>query len=91
MLADPGGLSEHVLGGVDRSRGGSLVAGHDLRYKARGSRAWGFLPEEGFVRSRRGGLARGRLNFGQVRSSMSEWACQKPFRTYLKVKSYVDI
>ena len=55
MLADPGGLSEHVLGGVDGSRGGSLVAGHDLRYKARGSRAWGFLPEEGFVRSRRGG------------------------------------
>ena len=51
----------------------------------------GFLPEEGFVRSRRGGLARGRLDFGQVRPSMSERACQKPFRTYLKVKSYVDI
>ena len=40
-FVDPGGLSEHVLSGVDRSRGGSLVAGHDLRYKARGSRAWG--------------------------------------------------
>ena len=51
----------------------------------------GFLPEEGFVRSRRGGLVRGRLNFGQMHPSMSERACQKPFRTYLKVRSYVDI
>ena len=51
----------------------------------------GFLPEEGFVRSRRGGLARGRLDFGQVRTSVSERACQKPFRIYLKVRSYVDI
>ena len=38
-----------------------------------------------------GGLVRGRLNFGQVHPSMSERACQKPFRTYLKVRSYVDI
>ena len=88
---DPGGLSEHVLGGVDRSRGGSLVAGHDLRYKARGSRAWGLSAGGGFRAVSPGGLARGRLNFGQVCPSMSEWACQKPFRTYLKVKSYVDI
>ena len=37
------------------------------------------------------GLARCRLDFGQVRPSMSEQACQKPFLAYLKVRSYVDI
>ena len=30
-------------GGVDRSRGGNLVAGHDLQNRARGSRAWLFF------------------------------------------------
>jgi len=29
--------------GVDRSRGGNLVAGHDLQNRARGSRAWLFF------------------------------------------------
>lgn len=43
VLADPSGLSERVLGGVDRSRGGNLVAGHDLQNRARGSRAWLFF------------------------------------------------
>lgn len=40
-------------GGVDRSRGGNLVAGHDLRNGAWGSRA--FRWRGGFVWSRRGG------------------------------------
>ena len=91
MLADPSGLSERVLGGVDRSRGGNLVAGHDLQNRARGSRAWGPSAGGGFRAVSPRGLARCRLDFGQVRPSMSEQACQKPFLAYLKVRSYVDI
>lgn len=51
----------------------------------------GFLPEEGFVRSRRGGWLEAGSILAKVHPSMSEWACQKPFRIYLKVRSYVDI
>ena len=91
MLVDPSGLSERVLGGVDRSRGGNLVAGHDLQNRVRGSRAWGPSAGGGFRAVSPRGLARCRLDFGQVRPSMSEQACQKPFLAYLKVRSYIDI
>jgi len=63
-------IERACAGGVDRSRGGSLVAGHDLRYKARGSRAWGLSAGGGFRAVSPRGLVRGRLNFGQVHPSM---------------------
>lgn len=75
---------------IERARAG--LGGPVARQKprGRGSRAWAFR----WRRASCGlaeGVARGRLDFGQVRPSMSERACQKPFLSYLKVKSYVDI
>lgn len=82
VLADPSGLSERVLGWVDRSRGRSLVAGVPVPGPSAGGGLRAVSP--------RGWLGVGSI-LAKCAPSMNECACQRPFLAYLKVKSYVDI
>lgn len=86
---------------IERARAGR---GGPVAWRKPRGRAWPSVQGPGFpclgaFRRRRAscglveGAARGWLDFGQVRPSMSEQACQKPFLAYLQGKElcrYID-